>query len=72
VGAGSRLAGHTLQEASADDSRGALVLALRGLDGTFVTNPSTQTPIEAGAILIAIGTEPQLRELRGAAGQRRR
>jgi voltage-gated potassium channel len=69
VRAGSRLADHTLQEASAG---GALVLALRGLDGTFVTNPSTQTPIEAGAILIAIGTEPQLAALRGAAGQPRR
>jgi voltage-gated potassium channel len=72
VGTGSRLAGRTLQAAGPADSRGALVLALRNLDGTFMTNPSAQTPIEAGAILIAIGTEPQLAELRGAAGQPRR
>jgi voltage-gated potassium channel len=72
VGAGSRLAGRTLREAGPGDSRGALVLALRNLDGTFMTNPSAQTPIDAGAILIAIGTEPQLAELRGAAGQPRR
>jgi len=72
VGAGSRLAGRTLQEAGPGDSRGALVLALRNLDGTFMTNPSGQTPIDAGAILIAIGTEPQLAELRSAAGEPRR
>ena len=72
VGAGSRLAGRTLREAGPGDSRGALVLALRNLDGTFMTNPSGQTPIDAGAILIAIGTEPQLAELRSAAGEPRR
>ncbi|HEY6274828.1 MAG TPA: potassium channel protein [Streptosporangiaceae bacterium] len=72
VGTGSRLAGHTLQEAGPGNSPAALVLALRNLDGTFMTNPSARTPIEAGAILIAIGTEPQLAELRGAAGQPRR
>jgi voltage-gated potassium channel len=72
VGAGSRLAGHTLGDAGPADSGGALVLALRSSDGTFTTNPSAQTPIEAGAILIAIGTAPQLAELRGVAGQPRR
>jgi voltage-gated potassium channel len=72
VGTGSRLAGHTLQDAGPGDPGGALVLALRNLDGTFMTNPSAQTPIEAGAILIAIGTEPQLAQLRGVAGQPRR
>jgi voltage-gated potassium channel len=72
VGTGSRLAGRTLQDAGPGDPGGALVLALRNLDGTFMTNPSAQTPIEAGAILIAIGTEPQLAQLRGVAGQPRR
>src|SRR6266704_4661092 len=45
VAAGSRLAGHTLQEANAGQTAGALVLALRGRDGTFLTNPAMQTPI---------------------------
>ena len=32
-----------LQEANAGETTGALVLALRGRDGTFVTNPPMQT-----------------------------
>jgi len=67
VAAGSRLAGHTLQEANAGQTAGALVLALRGRDGTFLANPAAQTPIEAGHVLIAIGTQQQLTALQHAA-----
>jgi len=67
IGGGSRLAGQTLREADVGATTGALVLALRGADGSFLANPAVDTPIEAGSVLIAIGTEPQLSALRRAA-----
>jgi voltage-gated potassium channel len=67
VDAGSRLTGRSLRETGLGDA-GALVLALRENGGPFVTNPSPDTAIEAGAVLIAIGTQPQLAALRKAAG----
>ncbi len=67
--AGSRLAGLTLREADVGATTGALVLAVRAADGTFLANPAVQTPVDAGSVLIAIGTEPQLSTLRRAAGR---
>jgi voltage-gated potassium channel len=69
VRAGSRLAGLTLKQANVGETTGALVLALRGRDGTFLANPPMQTPIGAGYILIAIGTQQQLSALQDAANQ---
>ena len=69
VRAGSRLAGRTLREANAGETTGALVLALRGRDETFLANPPMQTPIDAGYMLIAIGTRQQLSALQHAADQ---
>ena len=69
VRAGSRLAGRTLQEANVGETTGALVLALRGRDGSFLANPPMHTPVGAGYILIAIGTEQQLSALQNAANQ---
>ena len=69
VRGGSRLAGRTLQEANVGETTGALVLALRGRDGTFLTNPPMQTSVDAGYVLIAIGTQQQLSALRDAANQ---
>jgi K+/H+ antiporter YhaU regulatory subunit KhtT len=42
------------------------VLALRTADGSFLTNPDPSTPIEAGQILIAVGTADQAAALRRA------
>ena len=36
------------------------MLALREEDGSFITNPSPDTAIHAGHILIAIGTPTEL------------
>jgi voltage-gated potassium channel len=69
VRAGSRLAGRTLREANVSETTGALVLALRDHDGTFLANPPMQTPIDAGYVLIAIGTQQQLSALQHAADQ---
>ncbi|MGP0028950.1 MAG: potassium channel family protein [Acidimicrobiales bacterium] len=60
VPAESRLAGNTLRSAHLRDRTGALVLAIRRPDGTFVTNPSPEDVIKAGDVLISVGTDEQL------------
>jgi voltage-gated potassium channel len=67
ISPGSRLAGRQLDEADLDDTTGALVLAIRDRDGVFVANPPVHTPLGAGYVLIAIGTQIQLSALRRAA-----
>jgi voltage-gated potassium channel len=69
VRAGSRLAGRTLREANVGETTGALVLALRGRDGAFLANPPMHTPVDAGYVLIAIGTQQQLSALQDAANR---
>ncbi|HEX9032543.1 MAG TPA: potassium channel protein [Streptosporangiaceae bacterium] len=64
---GSRLAGRTLLEADVGETTGALVLALRDRDGAFLANPPMHTPLDAGHVLIAIGTQQQLSALQEAA-----
>jgi voltage-gated potassium channel len=59
----SSLAGTTLRAAQIRDRTGAMVLAMRDPDGTFTTNPTPESPIQAGHVLIAIGTEAQLASL---------
>jgi len=56
----SPLSGATLRSAHLRDRTGALVLAIRRPDGTFVTNPSPEDTIEAGDVLISVGTAEQL------------
>ncbi len=60
IGPGSPVAGMTLRDAHLRDRSGALVLALRGPDGQFVTNPSPDARIDPQHVLIAIGTEDEL------------
>jgi voltage-gated potassium channel len=56
----STVAGRSIREAQLRDQTGALVLALREQDGTFHTNPSPDTPLREGHVLIAIGTADEL------------
>jgi voltage-gated potassium channel len=60
---GSRLAGRSLREARLRERTGALVLAIRGPDNQFQTNPGPDTVMSGGDVLIAIGTETQLESL---------
>ena len=69
VSASSPLSGNTLREVRLHDRTGALVLAIRRPDGTFETNPSPQTTIEAGDVLIGVGTASQLDALARFAAQ---
>ncbi|HEX6931270.1 MAG TPA: potassium channel protein [Streptosporangiaceae bacterium] len=64
---GSRLAGLTLADADVGERTGSLVLALRDHDGQFAANPPPHTPLAAGDVLIAIGTEQQLSALQRVA-----
>jgi voltage-gated potassium channel len=64
---GSPLAGSSLRDTHIRDQTGALILAMRDADGHFTTNPPPETVLCAGQILIAIGTESQLKALTEAA-----
>jgi voltage-gated potassium channel len=64
---GSPLAGGSLRDTHIRDMTGALILAMRDDDGQFTTNPPPETVLHAGQILIAIGTELQLKALTEAA-----
>lgn len=64
VAAGSSLAGQSLRDAHLRDRTGALVLAMRDGSGGFRTNPTPETLIQPGEVLIAIGTPDQLAALR--------
>jgi voltage-gated potassium channel len=56
----SPLAGATIGESELRDRTGALVLALRHPDGSFRTNPRSDTRIAPGEVIIAIGTPDEL------------
>ena len=60
VSASSPLSGSTLRAVRLHDRTGALVLAVRRPDGSFDTNPSPELTIEAGDVLIGVGTAAQL------------
>ena len=62
----SAFLGQSLRSARVRDRTGALILALRLPDGTFLTNPDPDTVLVAGQVLIAIGTGEQLRTLASA------
>lgn len=56
----SPLLDRTLHDADIRRTTGALLLAVRRPSGLFLANPAPDTPIEAHAVLIALGTADQL------------
>jgi len=60
----SPLVGRTIRESHLRDATGALVLALRTADGSFLTNPDPGTVFSGGQILIVVGTGEQTGALR--------
>jgi voltage-gated potassium channel len=54
------IAGRSLRDAHIRDHTGALVLAIRRPDGTFLTNPDPGTLIDPDVVLITVGTREQL------------
>lgn len=65
----SRLDGHPLSDAHLQERTGALVLAIRDADGSFRTNPAPGSMLNAGQVLIAIGTAQQLCALEDLVGE---
>jgi voltage-gated potassium channel len=55
--------GRTIRELDIRNRTGALIVALRKRDGTFDTTPTPEAMLEVGDVLIAAGTEEELRAL---------
>ncbi len=60
--------GQTLQKARLRSQTGALVLAIRRLDGTLIGGPTGDTVLVPGDRLIGMGTAEQLRNLNQVLG----
>lgn len=71
VAASSPIVGQTLREARIREHTGALVLALREGSGAFSTNPSPDSVLDGGQVLIAIGTPAELTALSDLAATRK-
>ncbi len=56
-------AGKTIRELRIRSTTGAVVIALGKSDGTFDVTPNPDVTLDAGDVLIAIGTEPELKAL---------
>lgn len=65
----SPIVGNSLREAQIRERTGALVLALRDESGRFSTNPSPDTRLDGGQVLIAIGTPRELAALAALADE---
>jgi voltage-gated potassium channel len=65
----SPLAGRSLRDTRLRERTGALVLALRDEQGTFLTNPPPDTEIRPGHVVIAMGTEDELAALLDLVGR---
>ena len=63
ISADSVVCGVSLRDANLRQRAGALVLALRGDDGTFTTNPDPNVVLHPNNIIVAVGTEDALNEL---------
>jgi voltage-gated potassium channel len=63
IGERSPLAGRTLRDANLRQRAGVLVLALRGDDGAFTTNPDPEAVILPRHVIIAVGTDEALQAL---------
>lgn len=63
-------AGRTIRELAIRRTTGAVVIALRKPDGRFEITPNPDEAVEVGDVVIAIGTEPELRALEEVFGTR--
>jgi voltage-gated potassium channel len=68
VGAKSRCVNCSLAKAGVGREGGAVVVALQGREGSFVTNPRPDKKLGAGDVLIAMGTREQLKQLEEMTG----
>ena len=59
----SSAAGRTIRDLRIRHETGALVVSLRKADGSFDTTPEPDTPIEAGDVLIGVGSPDEIQAL---------
>ncbi len=71
VEAGSRLDGVTLIDSGVRQETNIIIVGIRKTDGNMVFNPSSDTRIEAGDTLIALGSGPDLSKLEKSLRTRR-
>jgi voltage-gated potassium channel len=57
--------GKSIRDLAIRKETGALIVALRKRDGTFDTTPTPEAVVDVGDVLIAAGTEEELRALEG-------
>jgi voltage-gated potassium channel len=60
---GSSLPGKTLVDSGIRQQSGAVIVAIKQLDGRLNSNPAPETVLSEGDILIALGTVQQLKDL---------
>ncbi len=63
VSGGSTSDGRSIKELHIRERTGALIIALRKADGTFDTTPNPEVVLEAGDMMITVGTQSELRAL---------
>ena len=66
----SSAAGRTIRDLRIRHETGALVVALRRVDGSFDTTPEPDTPIQIGDVLIGVGSPDEIRALEDLFGPR--
>lgn len=68
IAASSKLAGVTLKEGRLREDFGVIIVAIKKLTGKMVFNPPSDTRLESGDILVAIGDRAHLEQLQRLAG----
>jgi len=63
IPASCEAAGNSIKQLRVRDQTGAIIVALRKRDGTFDTTPAPDAMLEAGDVLIGVGTREELRLL---------
>jgi len=67
----SSAAGQTIRDLRIRRETGALVVALRRVDGSFDATPEPDTPIEVGDVLIGVGSPDEIQALEDLFGPQR-
>ena len=68
ISASSQIAGQTLRDSPIKSEHGAIVLAVRHARGEFVTNPNPDKELRGGDVLVVLGEQAKLEELKRIAG----
>jgi voltage-gated potassium channel len=59
----SEAVGKSIRDLQVRERTGALIIALRKMDGTFDTTPNPEVVLEAGDLMITVGTQSELQAL---------